>query len=350
MSARTCLKRLLFKPLLRLAKRLNRSGARDYLNLRHGVARLDRWLGREPTDVHRTTWELSQCTATWFDLPQSQSQSHRERVILYLHGGGFIFETPRMHGDLLARLCRAVAARGLMLNYRLAPEHPYPAATDDCLEAYRGLLDQGYAAQNIVIGGDSAGGNLTLVTLLRIRAAGLPLPAGAIALSPFTDALGASDSFARNARHDAMLTPHTYALVMDNYLPDTARRGEPWISPLRGDLEGLPPIFIMVGSGEMLLDDAVRFANRCPSATLEVWHGMPHVFPAIAFLPEARRALQRMTEVLRTLYASPVDDAPSLDAVLHPPQGEMLLAPSATSHYALAWGVLALLTLAVLLV
>lgn len=317
MSLANKLKRVLLKPILRMVQRLN-DGQHDYRELRLGVARFDRWLSVDIPDLMRSTLVLEHCTATWFELPHTRP----DQVILYLHGGGFIFETPGLHAGMLARFCRDTGARGLMLNYRLAPEFPYPAATEDCLAAYRHLLDIGYAANKIVIAGDSAGGNLTLVTLLRIREAGLPLPAGAIALSPLTDATGASHSFLRNQKHDPMFTANTYKLVMDNYLPEVARRSEPWASPLFGNLDGLPPIHLVVGSSEIMLDESVRFACKCPSATLDVWHDMPHVFPAISFLPEAEQALVRLAVCFNAKFSG----ATSLDSMLHQAVGDQHIA------------------------
>lgn len=313
MSLANQLKRVMHKPILRMVQRLN-DGQRDYRELRRGVARFDRMLSEDIPDLVRSTLVLEHCTATWFDVAGTP-HANSDQVILYLHGGGFIFETPGLHAGMLVRLCRDTGARGLMLNYRLAPEFPYPAATEDCLAVYRHLLDAGYAAKNIVIAGDSAGGNLTLVTLLRIRDADLPLPAGAIALSPLTDATGSSDSFVRHQKHDPMFTAGTYNLVMDHYLPDVTRRSEVWASPLFGDLTGLPPIHLVVGSSEMMLDESVRFATKCPSATLDVWHDMPHVFPAMGFLPEAQQALTRLAACITAMYAGTV----SLDSLLHQP-------------------------------
>ena len=217
-----------------------------------------------------------------------------DRAILYFHGGAFVIETPATHGAFLARLCRGTASRGAMVKYRLAPEHPYPAAADDCLAAYRHVLDAGIAPQRLAFAGDSAGGNLMLATLLRARDAGLPLPAAAVALSPLTDATLGGDSMRRNEGRDPMFTAAMLQAVAPHYFRDPARRIEPGASPLRGELGGLPPILLQVGSSELLLDDSVRFAMRCPSATLEVWHDMPHVFPTFPFLPEAKQAVERI--------------------------------------------------------
>ena len=292
------LKRRLLKPTLRLARDLF-SGNLDHRQLRATVERLDGRFGDDISDVKQTNIVLPQCSATWFDVAGAK----QDRVILYIHGGAFILETPRLHGGLLARLCRATGMRGFMLNYRLAPEFPYPAAPEDCLAAYRYLVNTGYAPEKIIIAGDSAGGNLTLATLLRIRDDGLPLPAGAIALSPLTDGTFGSDSIERNDGHDLMFTRRAFRNLAPHYMPQPERRGELSASPVLADLNGLPPIYLLVGSSELLLDDSIRFACKCPSAKVEVWHDMPHVFPAFSFLPEAREAVKRMAQFAAAVVA-----------------------------------------------
>jgi len=225
--------------------------------------------------------------------------ARRDRVVLYLHGGAFIAETPMFHGALLARICREARARGLMLSYRLAPEHLYPAALDDCMAAYRWLLEQGFDASRIVVAGDSAGGNLTLALLLRSRDEGLPLPAGAVALSPVADLTFSGDSVHRNDGVDDMFSADLMDALVPAYLPRRELCTLPHVSPVFGDFAGMPPLLLIVGSTELLLDDSVRVAQRCPGAQLLVWHGMPHVFPGFAFLPEAHAATQRIGRFVR---------------------------------------------------
>lgn len=292
------IKRTLLKPTLRLVRNLF-SDRIDYRQLRAAAARIDEQFGDDISDVGKTNIALPHCTATWFDV----ADARRDHVILYIHGGAFVMETPRLHGGLLARLCGATGMRGFMLNYRLAPEFPFPAAPEDCLDAYRYLVNKGYAAEKIIIAGDSAGGNLTLATLLRIRDDGLPRPAGAIALSPLTDGTFGSDSIQRNDGHDPIFTQRAFHKLAPLYMPQAGRRSEFLASPLLADLGALPPIFLLVGSSELLLDDSVRFACKCPSAKVEVWHDMPHVFPLFSFLPEAQEALKRMAQFAGTVVA-----------------------------------------------
>jgi hypothetical protein len=190
-----------------------------------------------------------------------------------------------------------------MVSYRLAPEHLYPAALDDCMAAYRWLLDQGVDASRIVVAGDSAGGNLTLALLLRARDEGLPLPAGAVALSPVTDLTFSGDSVRRNDGIDDMFSADLMDALVPAYLPQRELCSHPHVSPLFGDFTGMPPLLLIAGSTELLLDDSVRVALRCPGAQLLVWHGMPHVFPGFDFLPEAREATQRIGRFVRDCVA-----------------------------------------------
>jgi epsilon-lactone hydrolase len=260
--------------------------------------RMDALIGRVPAEVAITTAHLDTCDATWVELPGVD----RERVLLYLHGGAFIMETPRIHTMLVAKLCRGTRARALMVAYRLAPEHKYPAAVDDCLAAYRHLLDSGCAANRIMIAGDSAGGNLAIVTLLAARDAGLPLPGGVVALSPLTDATFSGESMRRNDGVDPLFTRTAVDKLAPLYLPD-GHAADPYLSPLFGKLDGLPPTLLMVGSSELLLDDSVRYAVCAREVTLEVWHDMPHVFPVFPMLAEANEAIARICAFLNARWA-----------------------------------------------
>jgi acetyl esterase/lipase len=233
--------------------------------------------------------------ARWVDVKGVR----QDRVLLYLHGGAFITETPVFHGALLGRICREARVRGLMVSYRLAPENPFPAALDDCMAAYSWLLEQGLEAGRIVVAGDSAGGNLTLALMLRLRDEGLPLPAGAVALSPVADLTFSGESVHRNDGVDDMFSADMLDAMVPVYLPQRALCTHPHVSPLFGDFTDLPPLLLVVGSTELLLDDSVRVAQRWPDTTLLVWHGMPHVFPGFDFLPEAREATQRIGRFVR---------------------------------------------------
>ena len=285
----------------------------DPLKLRAGAARIDA-LGRPPADVHTEAVTAGTVPATWIDVKGVRG----DRVVLYLHGGAFITETPQFHGALLARICRESHARGLMVGYRLAPEHRYPAALDDCVDAYRWLLAQGQDPARIVVAGDSAGGNLTLALLLRLRDEGLPLPAGAVALSPVADLAFSGESIQRNDGIDDMFGADMMDAMVPVYLERRELCREPHVSPVYGDCAGLPPLLLIVGSTELLLDDSVRMAQRWPRATLLVWHGMPHVFPGFDFLPEAREATERIGRFIRSCLTGGAE-LPAADDVPAPP-------------------------------
>lgn len=250
------------------------------------MGRFERLMSRAARSRPLPRVELGTCTAAWVDA----GGDDLGRVILYLHGGAFIGESPQAHCAMLARICSRCGARGFYVDYRLAPEHPYPAATDDCLAAYRHLLGQGIAAARIVIAGDSAGGNLALVTALRARDAGLPLPAALVLLSPVLDATFSGDSMRRNDGLDPLFRASIIGPLASVYVPEDLRT-HPWVSPLNGDLSGLPPTLALVGSSEILLDDTLRLASFGQQVEAQVWHDMPHVFPIMHVLPEAAEAI-----------------------------------------------------------
>lgn len=220
------------------------------------------------------------------------------RVILYLHGGGYVICSPATHRGMTYGIARKCGARALVIDYRLAPEHPHPAAVEDALAAYRWLLETGTDPSRLAVMGDSAGGGLTLVLLQQLRDRKLPLPACAVLLSPWTDLTCSGESMRRNKRKDPLIRPH----FIKGFARLYAREEEytlPSASPLFGDMSGLPPMFIQAGSIETLLDDSRRVADKAlkcgTNVELEVWPGMIHVFQSLApFLPEARQAISRI--------------------------------------------------------
>lgn len=225
-----------------------------------------------------------------------------ERAIFYTHGGGYVSGNCIDHRNHVAKFVQATGVGALLYDYRLAPEHPFPAAMEDTLTAYSWLLDQGVAAGDICIVGESAGGGLCLASLLAIRDQGLTLPAAGVALSPWTDLTCSGDSYRTNARRDVS-TLGSWDVWNKYYSGDNDPK-EPWISPLYGDLHGLPPILIEVGDHEILLDDSVRFAEKARECgvkmTLHVWEGMVHCFPLLApMFPEATQAWQETTAFIR---------------------------------------------------
>lgn len=252
-----------------------------------------------PVDVACEAAETCPVPAEWITTPGID----RDQVILYLHGGAFFLPYDKPHLDLVARLGRSARMSALLVDYRLAPEHPYPAALDDVITSYQWLLERGHSPTNLTIAGDSSGGTLTLAALLWLRDAGVSLPAAAVCLSPWTDLSGSGDSMQSNARADFINSVTHLKVTANLYAGDHDLRA-PLISPLYADLAGLPPLLIQVGTKEVLLDDSTRLAERARSAgvdvTLETWTGMFHVFQLCAGLvPEARKAIDHIAAFLR---------------------------------------------------
>ncbi len=231
--------------------------------------------------------------ARWSTTPGAS----KDRVLLYLHGGGYLLGSSLGYRPLFSALARAAGARGVALDYRLAPENPFPAAVDDAVAGYRGLLVQGIAPGSIAIAGDSAGGGLTVAMLVAARDAGLPMPAAAVAISPWADMECSGASMATKAAADPSLNQPGLAALGAVYLNGASPRSA-LASPIYASLAGLPPLLIQVGSAEILLDDATRLAAKAGEADvevqLEIWSRMPHVWHLFAFmLSEGRDAIDR---------------------------------------------------------
>ena len=231
-----------------------------------------------------------------------------EQVILHLHGGAYILGSCRTERDLAARLGAASDARVLSLEYRLAPEHPFPAALEDATAACRWLLDNHVEPGHLAISGVSAGGGLVAATLLSLRDAGDPLPAAAVLISPWTDLLCTGDSMVTRAEADPWLSPESAKEGAQYYLGG-ADGSLPLASPVYGDLHGLPPLLIHAGDDEILLDDSTRLAERARAAgvevTLDVWDGMWHAWHAFAFLlPEGQQAIEQIGRFIRRQIGS----------------------------------------------
>jgi epsilon-lactone hydrolase len=229
-------------------------------------------------------------------------------TILYFHGGVYVIGTAAATVPLVSDLARRARAKAVTVEYRLAPEHPYPAAVDDACAIYKGLLAQGIDAGQIALAGESAGGGLAVATLLALRNAGLPLPCSALLMSPYADLTLSGETIAARAASDPILTPEGLRLRVPDYVGG-ADASDPQISPIFADLSGLPPLLIQVGSNEILLSDAVRLAGRAALAdvpvTLEVTPGVPHLFQGFAaLLDEGSAALDRAAEFLRTQFAA----------------------------------------------
>ncbi|MFW9785577.1 MAG: alpha/beta hydrolase, partial [Candidatus Heimdallarchaeota archaeon] len=227
-----------------------------------------------------------------------------DKVILYFHGGGYIMGSPDATRMISVRLGKVTKMRILSVDYRLAPDHPYPEGLEDCITSYKWLLTQGIDPKNIIISGDSAGGYYTLITLVHLRNKGIPLPAGAIVFSPATDLAMTGDSFYKNAPTDPVLADLGIYWWVECYLA-----GEdpfsPEVSPLYADLAGLPPILIQVSTSEMLFDDAQKFYEQAKEAgvdvTMQTWDATLHEFQ-MNYLPESEEAFFKTKDFVEKLF------------------------------------------------
>lgn len=252
-----------------------------------------------PSGVSYTDVDAGGVPAEWV-VPEGAAD---DRVLQYVHGGGYVICSMRTHSKLVGHIAKAAGVKALNVDYRLAPEHPHPAAVNDSLAAYEWLLDQGYAPHNIAIAGDSAGGGLTFATLLAIRDRGLPLPATAVPLSPWVDLEGTGDTMKTHADRDLLVNEVGLKQMADLFLGGGDAH-DPLAAPLHGDLRGLPPIYIQVGDDETLLDDSRRIAAKAHAAgvhvRLDVFPEMQHVFQMGAGnVPEADDAVARIGAYLR---------------------------------------------------
>jgi acetyl esterase/lipase len=245
-------------------------------------------------DIHCVQLKAGGLSAEWVVAPGAAN----ERVILYLHGGGYAIGSINTHRELVSRISRAAQARALLIDYRLAPEHPHPAAVEDAVAAYRWLLAEGFDPSRIVIAGDSAGGGLTVAAAVALKNAGVPPPAALVCLSPWVDLELIGDSWTTKAEADPIVERDGIIDMANAYLGGKDPR-TPLAAPLYADLSGLPPVLIQVGQSEVLLDDAVRLADRGKAAgmevTLEPWEDMIHVWHLFAsMLPEGQEAIDRI--------------------------------------------------------
>jgi epsilon-lactone hydrolase len=265
-------------------------------------------LQKIPAGTHVQPVSVHGIAAEWVRAPSA----HTDCVILYLHGGAFIMGSPATHRELAARLSASTRAQALVLDYGLAPEHPFPAAMQDAISAYHWLLDQGYAAGRIAIGGDSAGGGLALQTLVALRDAGNALPSAAFFLSPVTDWVRFDgESFSTRAGVDPWIFSDMCKFTSAHYV-GSSDPATPLLYPTDMDLSGLPPLCIHVGDEEVLLSDSTRLAERARACQVQVelavWPHMWHVFQTMAsFVPEAQQSLDEIGRFVagRLLVDSP---------------------------------------------
>ncbi|MER5787932.1 alpha/beta hydrolase fold domain-containing protein [Streptomyces sp. NPDC001980] len=258
-----------------------------------------------PPDVTTTPGLLGGVPVVTVETPGGDPSD----VVLYFHGGAYAIGSAADAAGLAADVSRRVGARAVCVDYRLAPENPFPAAVDDAVAAYRALLDQGVPAARIAFVGESAGGGLTVATLVALKAAGLPQPSSAAVFSPWADLTVSGAGATGRADLDPALTPQALRTRARDYLGPTTPGTEPLASPVFADLTGLPPLLVQVGSHEILLDDAVRLAARAAAddvrVELQVWPQVPHVFQAFAvMLDEADEALNSAAAFTRAHWAA----------------------------------------------
>jgi acetyl esterase/lipase len=283
--------------LRRLMKGRGYYGAIDEARAR--LATVEAFIPNPPASTRTTGVNAGGVNADLVTGPASRP----DRNILHLHGGAYVIGSPSLYRHVTWRFASAARARVLSIDYRLAPEHPFPAALDDAVAAYRSLIDDGADPRQIAVIGDSAGGGLALAMLQRLRDEHMPLPAAAVALSPWTDLALAGASVRLNAEADPMIDIDQLTSAAERYLAGADPRTR-YASPLHGDAAGLPPTLIQVGSDEVLRDDAVRMAERMQAAgcrvDLEIWPRMPHAWQLFApLLPEASRAIARIGAFVR---------------------------------------------------
>lgn len=257
-----------------------------------------RRFGKIPAGIDIIPVTIDGLTAEWIQ----PSQPTRDKVIFFVHGGGYVSGSCSDHRIHVSKFVKGTNIRALLYEYRLAPEHTFPAALDDSVKAYRWLLDQGISSSKIVFAGDSAGGGLCLATLLALRDQSLPLPSAAAVLSPWTDLTCSGESYRSNARK--CLSPEgTWTAFSKHYVGDYDPK-LPWISPLYGDLHDLPPLLIYAGGDEILRDDSLFLAEKAQKAgvnvTLRVGDGLFHCFPVCAPLfPEATQAMDEICTFIK---------------------------------------------------
>ena len=252
---------------------------------------------RLEADVRRETILADGVPCEWI-IPRGSPEA---KVLIYLHGGGFVYGLSPPHLEMVAYLTQKMGIRALMVDYRLAPDYPFPAALDDCLTAYRWLVKEGVSAQNIVVGGDSAGGNLVITMMMKLRDGGDELPAAAACLSPVGILTDRSNSY--EEIDDPLLHPKAVRMYNRSYVAGHDPQN-PYISPVFGDFDGLPPLLVFAGEDEILRDDAVRIEALAMAAgvdvRLEIYPRMWHVWQLYLSLPQAVQSLEDTSQFFKT--------------------------------------------------
>lgn len=283
-------------------KRLHVAGEVDFRKIRRVFSRLGRWR-TTASGVRVEADKINGLYAEWL-TPKDRMDG---KLLLYLHGGGYVVGGCDMHRHMVSHISKAGRIRTLLPEYRLAPEHKFPAAIDDVVAIFKSLLDMGINAEDIIFAGDSAGGGLAVATMLALRDASDALPAAAVLLSPYLDVTGSGDSMRTRAAKDPWFRASDLPVVADLYCEPHQRRF-PLVSPVFANIDGLPPMFIQVGDDEILLSDSERMANECIAAgidvELEVWPEMWHVFQMfVGKMPESRKAIIKLGEYIQSRWS-----------------------------------------------
>jgi acetyl esterase/lipase len=270
----------------------------DVAELRQQYSYLAEQFGPVPKTAAFERATIGPVKGEWVKVPTAAAG----RLVLYFHGGGFVGGSPEMHRPVIARLCEAAETNAFSLDYRLAPEFAFPSGVRDGIDAYRHLIARGHPARSIVLAGDGAGGGLAFAVTLAIRNAGLDMPAGVIAMSPWADLALSGWSMMQNAKNDAALTWDLLFLSARNYLKKT-NPADPYASPVFADFKGFPPIMVHAGALEILRDDASRLGEKAAAAgvpvSVEIYDGMQHIFQANPYVPEAKVSLGRLANFIR---------------------------------------------------
>lgn len=293
---------LKYRHLLRFQlKRTNAVSRKTSIpRLREEVERGASFFGKLPENFLLRPVDIDGLAAEWMQ----PSAASPKKAILYFHGGGLVLGSVAAHRSIVAKFVSGTGISALVFDYALAPERPFPAALDDSVAAYRYLLDEGIEPHHIVFSGDSGGGNLVFATLLALKAQQLPLPAAAVALSPWTDLTNSGESWEANAKIDTLCWKEAQT-IFSEYYTGASDPTSPLISPLFGNLQGLPPLLIYAGGDELMRDDSTRFAAKAKKAgvdvTLRIGEGLFHCYPACTPLfPEATQAMTEICEFIKT--------------------------------------------------
>ncbi len=277
----------------KLRKQLFDPSPEGVRRLRELTEKGGKMFGKLPPEVEIVPFTVGEMYAEWMNLPANDVQ----KVILYFHGGMYVTGSAQSHRQHVIKFVSGSGINALVFNYRLAPENPFPAALDDAVSAYQFLLDEGFDPKNVVFAGDSAGAGLCLATLLAIKNKGIALPAAAAVLSPWTDLARTGESYLTNV--EKCLSPKGSSENASAFYAGENDKRNPYISPLYGDLKGLPPLHISAGSNEILRDDSIRFAGKAQKAGVDVallvGEGMCHCYPAFGNL--FRESKQAMVEI-----------------------------------------------------